>query len=277
MINNIEIFPASRYQQNADIHPTAIIDSGTEIGEGVKIGPYTIIGKNVKIGKNSVIQSHVNINDNVTIGEDCQIFHGAVIGSESQDLKSTHEESYVIVGNKNILREYVTINRSSSTGGKTIIGDNNLLMTYVHVAHDCIVGNNNVMANSVNLGGHSLIFNNAVIGGLVGIHQFVRVGSYAMIGGLTRVNQDIPPYFTTVGNPAKVEGVNLTGLKRNKFSKEQLNQLKEIYNIIYHSNLNLSEALNRIEQFEHTTEIKEILDFYTYRSKRGITGLYYKS
>jgi UDP-N-acetylglucosamine acyltransferase len=274
---NIEIFPAARFQKNSDIHPSAMIGTGTEIGEGVKIGPYAIIGNDVKIGNNTVIFPHAVINDNTVIGEDCQVYYGAVLGSESQDLKSTHEKSYVIIGNKNIIREYVTVNRSSEPEGKTILGDNNLLMSYVHIAHDCSVGDNNVMANSVNLGGHTEIANNVVIGGLVGIHQFVRVGSFAMIGGLTRVNQDIPPYFTTVGNPAKVEGVNLTGLKRNKFSKERLLRLKDAYTTIYNSNLNLSEAIQKLEEFELTEEIAELLSFYRSRSKRGITGLYYKT
>lgn len=261
----------------SNIHKTAIIDDSAIIGDSVKIGAYVIVGKDVKIGKNTVIHPHAIVADYTTIGENCQIFSGAVIGSESQDLKAFDERSYVVIGNNNIIREYVTINRASNPEQKTIIGDNNLLMAYVHVAHDCILGNNNILANSVNLGGHCIIENNVVIGGLTGIHQFVRVGSYSMIGGLTRVTQDVPPFFTTVGNPSKVESVNLTGLKRNEFSKEKINLLRTAYDFIYRSELTLTEALDKVETLEHTEEIIYLLDFFRTKTKRGISGLYHKS
>lgn len=260
---------------NNDIHPTAIIDSNAQISEGVKIGPYSIIGKNVKIGKNTTIHSNVLI-ENSTIGEDCEIFSGAIIGSASQDLKSSSELSYVIIGNGNIIREYVTINRSSFAGETTVIGDNNLLMAYVHIAHDCILGNKNILANSVNLGGHCIIDNNCVIGGLTGIHQFVRVGSYSMIGGLTRVNQDIPPYFTTVGNPAKVEGVNIKGLKRHEFSRDEINSLRKAYKLIYRSDISLSDAVEQLKVNEENIHINYLVNFIDKKSKRGIISLNFR-
>lgn len=258
------------------IHPTAIIDNNAVIDEGVQIGPYSIIGKNVKIGKNTVIHNHAVI-ENSYIGDNCEIFSGAVIGSMSQDLKSTSEISYVVIGNNNTIREYVTINTSSFKDGKTEIGNNNLFMAYVHIGHDCILGNNNILANSVNLGGHCVVENNCVIGGLTGIHQFVRVGSYSMTGGLTRVTQDIPPFFTITGNPAKAEGVNIKGLRRNNFSRDKINNLRNAYKAVYGSNISLSEAISHLKDMNDEEEIQYLINFLEKKSKRGIIGLNFKS
>lgn len=274
----LEIFSSIN---NIEIHPTAIIEPSAILDEGVKIGAYSIIGSNVKIGKNTIIYPHVII-ENSTIGEYCEIFYGAVIGSNSQDLKSTSDISYVKIGDHNIIREYVTINRSSISGGETLIGDNNLLMTYVHVGHDCIIGNQNILANSVNLGGYCHINDYSVIGGLTGIHQFVRVGSYSITGGLTRVNHDIPPYFMTVGNPAIVEGVNIKGLKRNLFNKESINLLRKAHNLIYKSKLPLNQSLillkEEIKNFspESALDLNKLISFLEEKSKRGIIGLNFR-
>ncbi len=276
MKNNIEIFNLHT-TNNIEVHATAIIDQTADISEGVSIGAYVIIGKNVKIGKNTIILAHAIINDYSTIGEDNKIHYGAIIGSESQDLKSTNEKSYTIIGDRNIIREYATINRASNAEQKTIIGNDNLLMAYVHIAHDCVIGNRNIFSNSVNLGGHCLFGDENVIGGLSGIHQFVRVGNHSMIGGLTRVTQDIPSYFTIVGNPAKVEGVNIKGLRRNNFTREQINNLREAYNIIYSSNLPLSESLKKLEELDKNDEINHLIDFLTEKSKRGIIGLNFRN
>lgn len=259
--------------EDIEIHKTAIISPLAVLSKGVKIGPYSIIGDNVLIGENTIIKSHVVIEDNVTIGKNCTFFTGAVIGSASQDLKSLNEKSYVVIGDNNIFREYVTVNRASYIEEKTIIGNNNLFMAYVHIAHDCNIGDFNILANSVNMGGHCVIENNAVIGGLTGIHQFVRVGSYSMIGGLTRVARDIPPFFTTVGNPALVEGLNLKGLRRHDFSKEKILALKKSYELIYKSNLSLKDALEQIEKLYNDEEIKYLVEFYNKSGKRGISGL----
>lgn len=274
----LEIFSSIN---NIEIHPTAIIDSSAHLDEGIKIGAYSIIGKNVKIGKNTVIYPHVII-ENSVIGEYCEIFYGAIIGSDSQDLKSTPDISYVKIGDHNIIREYVTINRSSTSGGETIIGNNNLLMAYVHVGHDCVIGNQNILANSVNLGGYCHINDYSVIGGLTGVHQFVRVGSYSITGGLTRVNHDIPPYFMTVGNPAIVEGVNIKGLKRNLFSRESINILRKAHNLIYKSKLPMNQSLvllkEEIKVFEPESvlEVNKLIDFLQAKSKRGIIGLNFR-
>lgn len=257
------------------IHPTAIIDDSAIIDIGVQIGPYSIIGKNVKIGKNTIIHNNVCI-ENSIIGENCKIYSGAIIGSPSQDLKSTTDISYVSIGNNNIIREYVTINSSSFKGEKTVIGNNNLLMAYVHVGHDCIIGDDNILSNSVNLGGHCIIEDNCVIGGLSGVHQFVRIGRYSMTGGLTRVTQDIPPFFTIVGNPAKAEGVNITGLKRHDFTLERINIIKNAYKIIYGSNLLLSEAIDDLKKINSIVEVQHLIDFLQLKSKRGIIGLNFR-
>lgn len=273
MMNNIEIFPISKHPDEIYVHPTSIVDSTAKISPGVRIGAYSVIGKNVRIEKNTEIFPHVIIDGNTSIGEDCKIFYGAVIGSKSQDLKAEDKPSFVIIGNKNIIREYVTINQPSKSENHTVIGENNFIMAYSHIAHDCTLGNNNILANSVNIGGHCKIENNCVIGGLTGVHQFVRVGSYSMTGGLTRITQDIPPFFTTVGNPAMVEGVNITGLKRNNFTRETIKALKEAYKIIYCSGLTLNESLSRIDEFDKNEEIEYLVEFYRTRSKRGISGL----
>ncbi len=262
------------------IHPTSIVDSTAKISYGVEIGAYSIIGENVEIGENSIIHSHVVI-ENSFIGKNCEIFSGAIIGSDSQDLKSDKNLSFVILGDNNIIREYVTINRASIKDKSTIIGNKNLFMAYVHIAHDCIIGDNNILANSVNLGGYVLIDNHTIIGGLTGIHQFVRVGSYSIIGGLSRINHDVPPYFMVVGNPAIVEGVNIKGLRRNNFTRVSINSLRNAYKTIYHSKLQLTDALNLLENdyinendFEH---LKFLVDFMKMKSKRGIIGLNFKS
>ena len=261
-----------------EIHPTAIIAPDSQISEGVKVGAYSIIGKNVKIGKNTIIHPHVVI-ENSFIGEECEIFYGAIIGSASQDLKSTKDLSYVIIGDRNIIREYVTINRSSASNEKTLIGNNNLFMTYVHVAHDCIIGNNNILANSVNLGGYCLIDDHVVIGGLTGIHQFVRIGSYSIVGGLTRVNHDVPPYFMTVGNPAIVEGVNIKGLRRNNISRDEINLLRNAYKTIYQSNMSLTNSIIELEKQIgnlNNNHLENLITFLKRKSKRGIIGLNFK-
>jgi len=254
------------------IHKTAILGKNVEISEGVEIGPYSIIGDHVKIGSHTIIKTHVVIEKNTQIGSECIFFPGVVAGSDSQDLKAKKQDSFVKIGNKNIFREYVTINRSSYPDGSTIIGDENLFMTYTHIAHDCMIGNKNIFANAVNLGGHVFIENNIVIGGLTGVHQFSRIGSYAMIGGLTRVERDVPPFFTTVGNPAKVRGVNITGLKRNSFSRDAINSLKKAYKLIYNSDMTLEDALNILKKEENSAEVSDLLIFFEKKSKRGIIG-----
>lgn len=262
-----------KINQKYQIHPTAIIDPSAVIHENVSIGAYSIIGKEVTINCNTEIYSHVVIDNYTTIGENCKIYTGAVLGSKSQDLKTDDEKSYLIIGDNNIIREYVTINRASTKNNKTIIGNNNSFLTYSHIAHDCVIGNNNIFSNSVNIGGYCFFEDNIVVGGIVGFHQFVKVGSFAMIGGMSRITQDVPPFFVTVGNPVKVEGINIIGLKRASFELENMVLLKKAWEIIYTKKLSLSEVLKELKNLEQSTEIIHLIDFLAQSSKRGLSGL----
>ncbi|MBU1124637.1 MAG: acyl-ACP--UDP-N-acetylglucosamine O-acyltransferase, partial [Candidatus Omnitrophica bacterium] len=198
------------------IHSTAIVDKNAKLSDDIQIGAYSIIEGPVAIGKGVKIGSHCRIEGNTTIGENCEIFTGAVLGSSPQDLKFKGEMVYLQIGNNNIIREYCTFNPGTEEGGKTRVGNHNLFMAYSHVAHDCIVGDHTVIANNGTLAGHVTIEDRAVVGGLVAIHQFVHIGTLSIIGGCSKVVQDIPPYSTCDGHPARVYGLNLVGLRRNK-------------------------------------------------------------
>ncbi|GIW22816.1 MAG: acyl-[acyl-carrier-protein]--UDP-N-acetylglucosamine O-acyltransferase [Candidatus Sericytochromatia bacterium] len=254
------------------------IDKTSVIGNNVIIGNNVVIGKNVIIGNNTSIMHNCIIEDDTIIGDNCQIYYGAVIGSTPQDLKYKNQKTRVIIGNNNIIREYVTINRACSENNETKIGNNNLLMAYTHIAHDCVIGNNNIFANSVNFGGHCIVHDNCVIGGITGIHQFVKIGSYSMIGGMSRVTQDVPPFVVLINNSNNVEGLNLVGLKRNGFSKEKIKFIQEAYNLLYKSNLNFTEKLEKIKKLALISkDIEYFFNFISQESKRGISGLYNKS
>lgn len=253
------------------IHATAIIHSKAELDDGVEVGPYCIIGEDVKIGRHTKIRSHVTIEGFTQIGEASHIYQFVSIGAPPQDLKFRGEKSNVIIGDNNTIREFVTINRGSSLGGgETRVGNNNLLMAYCHVAHDCQIGDNVVMANAATLAGHIEIEDFAIIGGLVAIHQFVRVGTYAIIGGASAVSKDVPPYLMAVGNRAKLFGLNSTGLKRNKFSDTAINNLKRAYKILFRSGLILSKALEKVRlEFPDSMEVGKLVKFVE-ESERGI-------
>ena len=255
-----------------NIHPTAIVSPEARLAEGVEIGPYTVIGSDVTIGENTVVGSHVVIESHTDIGKNCRIFQFCSLGGIPQDLKFEGEESRVIIGDNNTIREYVTINRATSADiGTTIIGDNNLLMAYCHVAHNCKLGNNIVMANAVNLGGHIHIEDYAIIGGLTGIHQFVHIGCHCMIGGASAVTKDVPPYVLAAGNYAEIHSLNLFGLKRREFNRETIRALKKTYKIVFRSSLLLSEAIKRVgEEVEgDIPEVKHFIEFIQ-KSERGI-------
>jgi UDP-N-acetylglucosamine acyltransferase len=253
------------------IHPTAVVDSHAEIAEGVEIGAYAVVGPDVRIGRKTRIGSHAVVEGNTSIGCECQIFTGAVIGSIPQDLKYSGEKTELIIGDRNRIREYVTVNPGTmGGGGKTVIGSDCLLMAYAHVAHDCIIGNHVVIANSAALAGHIIIEDGAVIGGLVGIHQFVRVGSLSIIGGCSRVVQDIPPYSTCVGYPAKVFGLNSEGLRRAGISQQTKDQLHKAFRLLFHSGLSMSHALEQVaSELNHCPEVSHLLEFIK-QSKRGV-------
>ena len=203
------------------IHPTAVVEKGAELDEGVIVDAFSYIGSNVKIGKNTVVKQGAVIEGDTTIGEECLIF-GATIGVEPQDLKYRGEPSKVIIGNRVKIREYVTIHRGTEGGGMvTKVGDNVLLMAYSHIAHDCHIGNDVIVANGVQLAGHVIVEDFAVIGGLTGVHQFVRIGKHAMVGGASAVHRDVPPFTLASGNRAKLEGINIVGLKGEVFQKKK--------------------------------------------------------
>ena len=253
------------------VHPTAIVHPKATLGSGVSVGPYAIIQEHVTIGARTKIGAHCLIEGHTTIGEDCEFFTGAVIGSIPQDLKYQGEESVLRIGDRNKVREYVTINPGTAGGGgKTVIGSDCLLMAYSHVAHDCLIGSRVVMANSAALAGHILVEDRAVIGGLVGIHQFVRVGELAFIGGCSRVVQDIPPYATCVGYPAKVFGLNSEGLRRAGTSSDAKLRLHHAFRILFHSKLSMSHAVKQVAQdADHCPELRHLLTFIR-QSKRGV-------
>lgn len=254
------------------IHKTAIIDAKAELDAGVEIGPYCIIGPQVKIAKNTKLAPHVVIDGWTKIGEGCRIFQFASLGAIPQDLKYKGEESWVILGNNNTIREFVTIHRGTAqSGGKTIMGDNNLLMAYSHVAHDCKIGNQVILANAATLAGHIEIEDYAIVGGLVGIHQFLRLGRHCIIGGGSGVNQDIPPYMMANGQRAKLYGVNNIGLKRHNFSPEAVSNLKKAYHIIFRSGLTVKKALDQVQtEIKNSPEVDHLISFIK-SSERGIT------
>ncbi len=255
-----------------NIHPTAIISPEANISEGVEIGPYTIIGRDVNIGKNTVIGPHVVIDSHTDIGERCRIFQFASIGAIPQDLKFKGEEKRVIIGNNNTIREFVTINRGTAADiGATIIGNNNLIMAYCHIAHNCKLGNNIIMVNAANLAGHIHVDDYAIIGGLTGVHQFIRIGAHCIIGGTSAVDKDIPPFVTAAGNRARLYGLNIIGLKRRGFKEETIRALKEAYRIVFRSSLLLSVAIEKVKsEVEDIPEVRQFVEFIEGRSARGI-------
>jgi UDP-N-acetylglucosamine acyltransferase len=255
------------------IHPTAIVDSKAEIGEGVEIGPYSVIEKDVMIGEGTTIGPHVVIRERTRIGKRCQISQFASIGEAPQAFAYRGEKTSLLIGDQNVFREFVTIHRGTVPGGgKTVIGNNNYFMAYAHVAHDCNIGNQVVMANGATLAGHILIEDYAIIGGLSAVHQFCQIGTHAFLSGLTGVSLDIPPYMLASGSRAKLFGLNLVGLKRHHFPAETLKALKKAYRIIFRSGLTLEKALKQVEEDEisRAPEVKHLLHFIQ-TSKRGIS------
>ncbi|MCK9430651.1 MAG: acyl-ACP--UDP-N-acetylglucosamine O-acyltransferase [Candidatus Omnitrophica bacterium] len=253
------------------IHPSAIVSPKAKIEPSVIVGPYSIIGDNVSIGANTLIGSHCVIEGNTTIGAACQIFTGAVIGSKPQDLKFKGEDVFLEIGNNNMIREYCTLNPGTGQAGKTVIGDNNLLMAYSHVAHDCRVGSDCVLANNCTLAGHVTIEDKVVIGGIVAIHQFVRVGMLSITGGCSKVVQDIPPFSTCDGHPARVYGLNLIGLRRKGILRESIKQIDRAFKLIFNSGLSVKHATEKVEkELTLTEEISYLINFIK-NSERGLT------
>jgi UDP-N-acetylglucosamine acyltransferase len=255
-----------------EIHPSAVVSARAELAAGVKIGPYSIIGDHVKVGKDTNIGSHVVIEGRTVIGERNNIYPFVSIGSPPQDVGYKGEDTRVVIGNDNIIREYCTINRATTKQEwVTIVGNNNYLMISSHIGHDCVVGDHVIMANAATLGGHTIVGDYASLGGLAAAHQFVRIGAYAFIGGLTGIPQDIPPYMIAAGERAKLHGPNQIGLRRHGFSNEVILGLKKAYRIIWRETSIFSEGVARVrEEMESFPELEVLLDFIV-NSKRGIT------
>ncbi len=260
----------SHDREAATIHPTAIVEEGARIGEDVAVGPYSIIGAGATIGDGCEIGSHVRIENCVTLGEKNRIFQGAVLGSPPQDLKYRGEDSKLVIGSGNVIREYATLNPGTAAGEETRVGNGCLLMAYSHVAHNCIVGDSVILANSVNLAGHVEVEEFAIIGGVTPVHQFVKIGAHSFVGGGSRVPQDVPPFLRGAGNPMAIVGLNSVGLFRRGFSAASLGSLRKAYRYLYRSGLNTSQALERIEgELADCAEVVQLLDFIR-GSERGI-------
>ncbi len=248
------------------VHPNA------KIGSNVVIEPFAFISENVEIGDNCWIGQHATILENVKIGNNCKIYPGAVLGGEPQDTQFEGEVTYVEIGDNTIIREYVTINRGSLRTGRgvTKVGNHCMIMSYAHVAHDCIIEDNVVLTSYVGVSGVCDIGEYAIIGGQAGLHQFTKIGAHAMIGGGAVVLKDIPPYITAGNNPLSFAGINLIGLRRRGFSREKIEEISNIYKVIYNSGFNRSDACKKVEEsFEETPEMRAIVNFIR-GSKRGI-------
>jgi len=253
-----------------EIHPTAVIDPGAQIGNNVTIGPYAVVQNDVFIGDGTQIGSHVLVHSGTRIGKSCRVFNGAVVGTNPQDLKFAGEKTTLEIGDNTTIREFCTLNRGTEYRLKTQIGSNCLLMAYVHVAHDCIIGDNVILANAINMGGHVVIEPFAAVGGMTAIHQFVRIGSYTFVGGGWRVSKDIPPYILAAGEPLLYAGVNRVGLSRKGFSPETMNEIRRAYKIIYRSGMNVSQAVAKLKKEDNLIpEVQNIIKFIE-SSERGI-------
>jgi UDP-N-acetylglucosamine acyltransferase len=255
----------------AQIHPTAIVGAGAELAADISIAAYTIIGSRVRLGVGTIVGPHVVIEGNTTIGARNRIFQFASIGAEPQDLKYHGEDSALIIGDDNRIREFCTLQPGTEGGGMvTRVGNGNLLMNYSHIAHDCMLGDRIVVANGVQLGGHVIIEDGAVLGALAGIHQFVRVGESALVGAGSMVSQDVPPYCNATGDRATLHGLNSLGLKRRGLSDETVAVLKRAYRIMFQSNLRTGEAIARVRaEVPGVPEVERFVAFIE-KSERGV-------
>lgn len=255
-----------------EIHETAVVHPDAELGAGVKVGPFSIIGANTKIGDNTIIESHVVVEPWTTIGKDCLICSGAVLGGRPQDRKFKGERSYLILGDRNIIREYVTLHRATGEDNATCIGDDNMLMAYCHIGHNCTLGNNIMMANLVGISGHAVIEDRATFGGMVGVHQFVRIGKLAMVGGYSKVVQDVAPFMIADGRPTKAYDLNVIGLRRNGVPAKVRSELRQSCKLLYRANLNLSQAIETIENEIDPSPERDYLLNFVREIKSGYAG-----
>ncbi len=259
----------------ADIHPSSVIASGARIAASARIGPFCHVGGEVELGEGVELLSHVAVAGATAIGDGTRIFPFASIGHQPQDLKYHGEHSRLVIGKRNIIREHVTINPGTEGGGMvTRIGDSCLFMVGVHVAHDCLLGNGVIMANNATLAGHVVIGDFAVFGGLSAVHQFVRIGQHAMVGGVTGVERDVIPYGSVLGDRARLQGLNIVGMQRRGFTREEIQALRTAYQMLFPSESagTLAERVAMVAQkFPDTRPVREVLDFIAVDSSRGLT------
>ncbi len=255
---------------SSQIHPSALVDPGTAIDAHVVVGPYAVIGPRVEIGSGTTVGPHVVIECNTMIGRGCSIGAGSVLGGEPQDRKFRNEETWLEIGDETRIREYSTLNRGTAARGRTSVGRRCFIMTYVHIAHDCVIEDDVVLANAVQLAGHVHVESNATIGGSTPVHQFVRIGTHAFIGGGSRLPQDVPPYTRAAGNPFRLYGINTVGLARAGFDPQVRLALKHAYRLLFNSDLTSSEAVDRLRRESgDVAEVMRLVDFVA-RSERGM-------
>lgn len=255
----------------ATIHPTAIIESGAQLGADLEVGAYCFVGTGVTLGRGTRLHHHASVEGNTALGEDCEIFPYACIGGRSQDLKYKGGNPGLRIGDRNMFREYVTVHAATNDGEFTRVGSDNTLLANCHVAHDCVMGNQIVMSNGVVLAGHVVVGDHVVMGGYAGVHQFCRIGAHAMLSAMAKLVHDLPPYFLADGTPADVRAINRIGLERNGFTPEQLDRVKQIHRILYRDGLNRTQAIERLALHEQasTDEFQRILTFAK-QSERGL-------
>ncbi len=252
------------------VHATAIVARDAQLGQGVEIGPFAIVGEGCTLGDGCVVAARATLERNVTLGANVHVGSGSILGGPPQDIKYRGEETAVEIGDGTVIREYATINRGTTHSFKTTVGKNGFIMSYVHLGHDCHVGDGVILVNSVQLSGHVTVEDRAIISGLCAFHQFVRVGRHSFVGGCSRVAQDVPPYLRAVGNPLKLYGLNSVGLQRNGFSEEVVRELKRAYRLLFKSELNLSQALERgSTELAPYPEVTSFLQFVE-ASSRGV-------
>ncbi len=253
-------------------HPTAIIDPTAEIEPDVEIGPFCTIGANCRVGSGTILQSQVQLLENTHIGRGCQIFGGAILGGPPQDYKFHGESTYLVIGDFNILREYVTIHRATGEEAVTRIGDHNMIMAYAHIGHNCVIGDHVTIASYVGISGHVTVEDYANFGGICGVHQNCTIGAYVMVGGMSGVTRDIPPFMLAEGRPAKVYDINIRGLRRAGVPAKVRGELRQAYKLLFRSNLNMSQALEEIEEeIERSVELDRLVDFIK-RTRDGFNG-----
>ncbi|MEO6778068.1 MAG: acyl-ACP--UDP-N-acetylglucosamine O-acyltransferase [Gemmatimonadaceae bacterium] len=252
------------------IHPSAIVSPSAELGAGVEIGPFAIIGDDCVIGDGCVIAARATLERYVTLGKRVKIGVGSVLGGVPQDLKFKGERTTVEIGDNTVVREYSTINRGTSQSFKTSVGPNSFIMSYVHLAHDCHIGEGVVLANMVQLAGHVTVEDRAIVSGVTAVHQFTRIGRNSIVGGCSRVSKDVPPFVKATGNPMKLYGLNSIGLQRNGFSAETIIELKRAYRLLFHSELNIAQAVERVAlEVEQIPEVVQLVQFVE-ASERGV-------